>query len=89
MKKDEIRKRLRAICRTAHMTRADLAINGEAVDTKPIIAGMVAGMGYASALLDENADDYVSDPGEVIKRLILCATELMGLIEVEREGKEG
>lgn len=88
MKKSEAKKQIRTVYGTARRTSAMMVVDGEPVDTKPILAGIAAGVGYAGVLLEDGDDGCVTEPAEVVKRLVLVACEIAGLIEVEREGDD-
>lgn len=88
MKKREAKKKILETCKAARYSSAALVIDGEPIDAKPILAGIAAGIGYAGALLEDGDDDFVSDPAELVNRLVLIACDIAGLIEIEREGDD-
>ena len=59
MKKKEAVKQLETIVDAADRVSVDIVVDGKGMDADPIVAGMMAGMMYAAALLeDEDGNEF-------------------------------
>ena len=55
------------------------------MDADPIIAGMIAGMMYAAALLEDEDGSVVTDPGKVFRAGVMSTLKILGCIKLEEE----
>lgn len=85
MKKKEAVEQLDAIVEAADRINVDIVVDGKGMDADPIIAGMIAGMMYAAALLEDEDGSVVTDPGKVFRAGVMSTLKILGCIKLEEE----
>lgn len=85
MKKKEAVKQLETIVDAADRVNVDIVVDGKGMDADPIVAGMMAGMMYAAALLEDEDGSVMTDPGKVFRAGVMSTLKILGCVKLEED----
>ena len=85
MKKKEAVKQLETIVDAADRVSVDIVVDGKRMDADPIVAGMMAGMMYAAALLEDEDGSVMTDPGKVFRAGVMSTLRILGCVKLEED----
>ena len=85
MKKKEAVKQLETIVDAADRVNVDIGVDGKGMDADPIVAGMMAGMMYAAALLEDDDGSVMTDPDKVFRAGVMSTLKILGCVKLEED----